>query len=100
MSTIQPRIQIFVNSWNLGPVWNRGITDVVAKSKSFVMAQIILELGVSCLGDVVKTSFYSKLLPVLFRGVQSFEQCSRRQQRQQLHEIFMNWPRDFFIVFF
>ena len=21
----QPRLQIFVNSWDLGPVWNRGI---------------------------------------------------------------------------
>ena len=25
LSTIQPRIQIFVNSWDSGPVWNRGI---------------------------------------------------------------------------
>ena len=24
LSTIQPRIQIFVNSWDSGPVWNRG----------------------------------------------------------------------------
>ena len=27
LSTIQPRIQIFVNSWDSGPVWNRGISS-------------------------------------------------------------------------
>ena len=67
-----------------------GCLPLCGKLKSFVVAQIILELGATCLGNVVKTSFYSKFFPVCVVECNHLSNLVEGKSGGNLCEIIMN----------